>query len=1286
MNQFAPLEDVVASLGVLFEKREKHASLPDVPVETLSADALITEGEHYARLRDDALGTLNHTFAEARELSKKVPDVSLDELAPHIAQTRDTILAFQEADHARNQYQSESVRFEQEMLERMHNLDREENRLSTHFEGLGSLLHYRRLRRIAEERKKLSAAYRRTQQTSAAPGIDLLYHGNLKDALAVSLSHRIKNEYAEQWRAAAPKIELSEEVLDELYTAYSTSLLFEGIKRVQNHWAMSTSDLPLLNSDELRVKAHQIIKSKLRHPQQKIDDEAVRKLPAIFDQVISYARGPEHRYHGQTDHFTDLVNTINQSPTQTQERRALSESHDRIIETLSGFTGRADPYTYSSNPASDGWRSFEYTVEHLDLQAWNVLKEHPAMRQQHGDTLNAFHQLCSATAWNTLLRTSSPNEHQELRKAARVFSTTNNIPYLVYDFWKSVLIHGSALQESPEHQFVAALGDEQMHELEGMNIPGLMDVIRVMRTATDDYRTETIPNNPRLRNPRNAAIKRGLVDMTVHYLTHGTKDEAQFALSYAPFLQTPRKGGFNEPLFGALANRFGLDDVVVQAFKREPDAFNQRLIHSIGKSPRRYDPDPTADIKDDFAALARYRTGVDEILATALHPKAVWNEHQTVYSYLVQSSETPSHEVDRALAHLKLVDQDFIHDKLHGSFGECYNRALNKYRTLFAYQPLTDAFARLESFINKTTEIVEAVKDKPALHAFLKTEQRSLVSAASYSVLEDYFLRDVKAGCDYLTILQDEKIADLVKTQATNACHRIAVCLHAIPSEIAVPYIRNLVSRDGDASTLADTARGVAEMLSFWTLSRNQEPLEKNVLHEYLHDPAHLGVLDLLCELNHTCGPYRTPAVSANESFFDHLEANLSLLKQAGFQPTYFLVKELHTAEDKQQKITAWKSAMESFGEGTFDPANELHRNLEYSRFRKIVDHEKVKRHVKNHFTFDEYIQIFDRKPVDEQFSERDQFEIGCVAYEATLLADFIGRVNEQARAQHRPVWVVPNLSYGYLPVAPLVEECAAQGIESIIGVKVGSTESHSTPTVLNSRLFKGYRQRMMDEQPIIIVTDGTQHLVSRDDEHKSARYPDAHQGYLNQVIALNDAAGFTDIDYSTVGKTNDDVARLRNTEEFKRLVTVYRGVASDHPRRPYSFNLWNTAGLELAVRGNREETAIVPTTDPATIDGPAVIFCNIGVLDEQIPEDIARPSETKHTPAYFDDSGKIINFDFSYDRFGVRYLNRLETAVREAYAQRKNQPPSVSVPTESIPALIRFLERPRTAVEEVNR
>ena len=1283
MNLFAPLEDVVASLGVLFEKHEQQASLPDVPVETLSADALITEGEHYAHLRDDALSALNRTFAEARELSKKVPDVSLDELAPLIAQTRDTILAFQEAEHAWHQYKPAVYRLGNEMLDRTRTIADTEEHLSRRFEGFGKQFHYRRIRRLAEDRKKLFAAYQRTGDAPSAPSRDILSYGNLRGALAVSLSHRIKNEYAEQWRTTAPKIELSEEVLDELYTTYATSILFEGIKQVQNHWAMSADDLPLLNSDELRTQAHQIIKSKLRHPRQKIDDEAVRKLPAIFDQVISYARGPEHHYHGQTDRFTELVNTINQSPAYTPERRALAESHNRIIEMLSGFTERADPYIYSSDPASEGRRSFEYAVKHLDLEAWNALKKHPAMRHQHGDTLNAFHQLCSATAWDTLLRISSPNEHQELRTAARVFSTTHHIPYLVYDFWKSAQIHGGALQEAPAHQFVAGLDGEQMHELEGMNIPGLMDVIRVMRTATDDYRNETARNKPWLRNPRNATIKRGLVDMTVHYLTHGTKDEAQFALSYAPFLQTPRKGGFNERLFGALANRLGLDDVVVRAFTREPDAFNQRLIHSIGRTSRSYDP--TATIKDDFSALVRYRTGVDEILATALHPKAVWNEHQTVYPHLVQSDD-PSLEVDRALAHLKLVDQDFIHDKLRGSFGECYNRALNKYRTLFAYQPLTDAFARLESFINKTTEIVEAVKDKPALHSFLKTEQHSLVSAASYSVLEDYFLRDVKAGCDYLTILQDEKIADLVKTQATNACHRIAVCLHAIPSEIAVPYIRNLVSRDGDASTLADTARGVAEMLSFWTLSRNQEPLEKNALHDYLHDPARLGVLDLLCELNHTYGPYRTPAVSANESFFDHLEANLSLLKQAGFQPTYYLIKELHAAEDKQEKITAWKSAMESFGKGTFDPANELHRNLEYARFRKIVDHEKVKRHVKNHFTFDEYIQIFDRKPVDEQFSERDQFEISCVAYEATLLADFIGRVNEQARAQHRPVWVVPNLSYGYLPVAPLVEECAAQGIESIIGVKVGSTESHSTPTVLNSRLFKGYRQRMMDEQPIIIVTDGTQHLVSRDDEHKSARYPDAHQGYLNQVIALNDAAGFTDIDYSTVGKTNDDVARLRNTEEFKRLVTVYRGVASDHPRRPYSFNLWNTAGLELAVRGNREETAIVPTTDPATIDGPAVIFCNIGVLDEQIPEDIARPSETKHTPAYFDDSGKIINFDFSYDRFGVRYLNRLETAVREAYAQRKNQPPSVSVPTESIPALIRFLERPRTAVEEVNR
>ncbi|MBF0106923.1 MAG: hypothetical protein HQM16_16545 [Deltaproteobacteria bacterium] len=288
---------------------------------------------------------------------------------------------------------------------------------------------------------------------------------------------------------------------------------------------------------------------------------------------------------------------------------------------------------------------------------------------------------------------------------------------------------------------------------------------------------------------------------------------------------------------------------------------------------------------------------------------------------------------------------------------------------------------------------------------------------------------------------------------------------------------------------------------------------------------------------------------------------------------------------------------------------------------------------------------------------------------------------------QKREVVVVPNLSYGYLPVVAIIDELQALGIGSIIGVKVGSTESHNNREVMNSRLFKGNRTEISNEQPVIIVVDGTYNLVVSNNRNRTARYPDAHQGYLNHVIALNDAMGFLDVDYSKVGKDPEDIERLRSAPEFQRAVEVYKGVLKDgETREPYQFQMWNTAEMNLAIRGGRQVLQEVVPYD-GEVKGPAMIFANVGVLDEQIPDKIREGyGGMVHKPAQFDDSGLIINFDFGYDEYGVRYLNRLETEVKKAYnritGSDVTRPDNVDLNT--VPALIRSLRFYVAEEEEV--
>ena len=301
-------------------------------------------------------------------------------------------------------------------------------------------------------------------------------------------------------------------------------------------------------------------------------------------------------------------------------------------------------------------------------------------------------------------------------------------------------------------------------------------------------------------------------------------------------------------------------------------------------------------------------------------------------------------------------------------------------------------------------------------------------------------------------------------------------------------------------------------------------------------------------------------------------------------------------------------------------------------------------------------------------------------------LFEYLPRKQKKRKKQSgRKVLVVPNYSYGRFVIEPIEKELRKLGNVIIQPARIGSTESHGNEYVLHAdnteRLFSDETERMiMEEEPIIVMLDGSNSFgrSSRD-----ARYPDAQKGFVNIAIAVNDALG---VKYKpeNMKRTDEHIAGLRGTEEFKRAVDVYNGVLRrDSPRQPYQFQLWNTAGMELAVRGNREIATTVRPYD-GNVEGPAMIFCNVGVLDEQIPEEIKARFEGQHKPAYFDDSGKIIAFDFGFDNFGVRYLNRLETELKGAYDRlngRQERAPE-TIPT---PAIIGYAMRNlgRTSVEE---
>ena len=408
----------------------------------------------------------------------------------------------------------------------------------------------------------------------------------------------------------------------------------------------------------------------------------------------------------------------------------------------------------------------------------------------------------------------------------------------------------------------------------------------------------------------------------------------------------------------------------------------------------------------------------------------------------------------------------------------------------------------------------------------------------------------------------------------------------------------------------------------------------------------------------------------------DEVETALELMKFSGGVLTEELARNLIHSNNADAQLREWEDVLRSFEKGKFDHENRLHRNLEYLRFRRIIDNEKIRKHIKERYTFQQYERIFDAgKESRKKLDEKDLFEVQCVACESKLLKEFILEVKKAADAAGRKTVVVPNMSYGYLPIAPLMDELAKEGVELIVGAKVGSTQCHDNHDYLDASLFKKHRTEIVNEQPVIIVVDGTKHLVDGRNGH-AARYPDAYQGYLNHVIALNDAAGFGSKNYGKFGKTDEDMASLREDYEFSRAVKRYRELRREGGKmEEYSFGFWNSAGLELAIRNQRNHVSRFEPMDAGKITGPTIIFANVGSLPHQIPSEIRRAhGNLVHEPAYFDDKGKIIDFDFRFDKFGVKYVNTLESEVKKAYAGMDAGTPNSNI--DGMAGILKFISK----------
>lgn len=992
----------------------------------------------------------------------------------------------------------------------------------------------------------------------------------------------------------------------------------------------------------------------------------IHELPHNLQDIFRYNDLPDKKIISEG--FNELV----KASINLNENQKIKE----VLKSLSEIQDRNCNYDFDNfiKSINDDFKLPKYTeLSNINLENWNILKNNNEMKDLIGEiSLNQFETLLRDATFEKLLITpSQTDQSRKLSYRAKEFKDIKSVPYNIINFWREKGYHldipflskDSYTDTTEAEDYIMSLDNNLLENIKELNIPGVIDIINIVKKDPTNFLNKTIRKDDKnIDNPNYTKIQESLMDLTIHYLENGSDNEKYFATDIAiDFCKEWKPINYqkNDKIFDLLIENIGLDSRQNSNLKKHNLIFLDKLIHARNNSP-----EDIISYKSEMIALSEYINQLEIILNKSKIPERLEYEAKMFYTKLIYSDDSEK-DYDQVIKYLNAFESNItsIQEYLNNEdYGKYYGYRLDQIRTIFFQDKKSD----------KESILSELMIDLDSISDFIKISSEKIKSSECREILSDEQKRilmklrnnnnfideiDIDYLKHYLTLFDDKNIAltfDLLDYHEKESLQSLSKQLYNLDSNLVEPILHKVINKKysyNDISNLEHYLKSIEENTSFF----------EQYVNLIKTDPKKYS--NLILELNNLA------KIDNNSSHFiseindktlnlEYFNDNLYGLINSDINPTTYLLDTINASEDKQIQLKSWKKIMESFDDGKFDVTDEIHKNLEYTRFRKFVNNEKIKKHLKNNFSFADYLSIFNNEHgTENEFSEDDRFEIECVAHEAGLLKDYILKEEDTAKKIGKKTLVVPNISYGYLPVCPIVDELSELEIDFLIGTKAGSTESHNDKEVMNSRLFKGYRTDIIEEQPVIVVVDGTKHIISREGENKSSRYPDAYQSFLNQLIAINDSLEYYDIDYSDAGKSETDMVNLRNNEEFRRTVRVYKELNEDKNGEPYLFKFWNTADMDLIIRNYHQKIKVVKPFNPDEIKGPTMIFCNVGVLDEDIPTEIKdKYPELTHKPAYFDDSQKIIKFDFGFDEYGVRYLNRLENEVKKAYGTLWNK------------------------------
>ena len=360
------------------------------------------------------------------------------------------------------------------------------------------------------------------------------------------------------------------------------------------------------------------------------------------------------------------------------------------------------------------------------------------------------------------------------------------------------------------------------------------------------------------------------------------------------------------------------------------------------------------------------------------------------------------------------------------------------------------------------------------------------------------------------------------------------------------------------------------------------------------------------------------------------IEFTLLLLKYSFF-PTKLLIELLKKSENPKGTIKEWLA----YSKTDFNKNDSLRVELEYSKFRKLLDY-SLKPGEK--YTYIDYINLVSH--LNEEYRESStititemlQAELYYTAYEIALVYSFLKKL----LTFKQPIIVVENMRYGQIIGRPLEKKLPTM---TFITARIGSSECHDSFFHLKRELFdRAFIKMLLRTKPIMVVLDGTAHIVGRFATH---RFPDSFIGYTNYFTAFNIALGYDDPILVERDQNYIELAK----KSFADTITMFRErmnfLRAD--KRPYQIYYQHLSNGNLEIRSYRMG---YKTPKQANLERIQIIkavplfLVNGTIATKDIPASLRNPNFPEHYSAFFDDKDKFISTLLTFSKKGIQ-LNR---------------------------------------------